>query len=73
MLTLTGSSFALPGFEVDLSVGGIQQKPSGQIQYPVPTGTAVDLKNDLGLGDKNKPFIRAKFEHPIFLIPNLYL
>ncbi|MEZ0324161.1 MAG: TIGR04219 family outer membrane beta-barrel protein [Hydrogenothermaceae bacterium] len=73
VLGLTYSSFALPGTEIDISVGAVQQKPSGQIQYPVPTGDVIDLKKDLGLGDKTKPFIRAKIEHPIFLIPNLYL
>lgn len=72
-LLVGGSSFALPGFEVDVSVGAVSQKPSGVIQYPVPTGDVIDVKKDLKIGDETKAFGRVKFEHPIFLLPNIYL
>lgn len=72
-LVVGGSSFALPGLELDVSVGAIGQKPSGVIQYPAPNGDVIDVKNDLRLGDETKVFGRVKFEHPIFILPNIYL
>lgn len=65
----TSLSYAI-GF--DISVGGMEQKPSGVIQYPVPDGDVISVRDTLGLGKETRAFVRLKLEHPIPLIPNLY-
>ncbi|RLJ70628.1 outer membrane protein [Hydrogenivirga caldilitoris] len=67
-LLFTGSTFALPLVNIDLSIGAMSHDPSGYVQYQ---GDKVDLKDDFGLDKKTKPFARAKIEIPI--VPNLYL
>ncbi|MCX8060180.1 MAG: TIGR04219 family outer membrane beta-barrel protein, partial [Aquificaceae bacterium] len=69
-LALIGESF---GLNVDVSVGVINHKPSGLIQHPVPNGDRIDAKRDLGIGDESKVFGRLKLEHPLPLIPDVYL
>ncbi len=69
LFLISGTAMAIPLMELDLSVGVMQQKPSGYLQY---RGDKLDVKNTLGLGDETKPFARLKFEHPVPLIPNLY-
>lgn len=65
-------SFAL-GLEA--GVGYWKQNPSGTLEYnpsgsPTPNDT-LDLKNDMNLGSKSRPFVRVKAELPLFL-PNVY-
>lgn len=73
VVAASGSSFALPGLELDVSAGAVGQKPEGVIQYPVPKGDVIDIKKDLGLGDETKVFGRVKFEHFLPIIPNIYV
>ena len=71
---LAGSSKA--GFLIDfeISVGTIQQKPSGFVSYKAESDAdKIDVKNDANLGDKTKPWAKFKLEHPIPLIPNIKL
>jgi outer membrane protein len=57
---------------IEVGVGYWKQEPSGTLSYQAvsPTDT-LDLKNDLNLGDKSRPYFRVKAELPIFL-PNIY-
>lgn len=64
---LSTSAYAT-GF--DLSIGGLRQDPSGDIEYE---GTRVNLDDDLKLGRRTRVDVRAKIEHPVPLLPNLYL
>ncbi|WP_456400091.1 TIGR04219 family outer membrane beta-barrel protein [Persephonella sp.] len=66
--SLFGVSSAVPLFEGEVSAGYIKQKPSGWIQYK---GDEVDVKDDLKLGDEDSYFLKAKFEHPVPVIPNI--
>jgi outer membrane protein len=72
---LAGSSKA--GFLIDFeaSIGAIQQKPSGYVSYKPASDITdrIDLKNDARLGDKTKPWVKLKLEHPIPIIPNIKL
>lgn len=61
---------AVPLFDGELSVGVMQQKPDGWLNY---RGSTVDLRDTLGFDDKTKFFAKAKIEHPIPFLPNLYL
>ena len=61
---------AVPLFDGELEVGVMKQKPKGWIQYK---GDRVDLKDDLRFDDETKFFAKAKIEHPIPLLPNIYL
>jgi outer membrane protein len=72
---LAGSSKAGPLIDFEISIGAIQQKPSGYVSYkPVSDITdRFDLKNDARIGDKTQPWARLKFEHPIPIIPNIKL
>lgn len=65
-----GVANAVPLFDGELSVGVMKQKPDGWLKY---RGNSVDLKNDLGFDDETKFFAKAKIEHPIPLLPNIYL
>ncbi|WP_457644214.1 TIGR04219 family outer membrane beta-barrel protein [Persephonella sp.] len=69
-LSLFGVSQAVPLFEGEISAGYIKQKPSGWVQYK---GDQIDLKDDLNLGDETSYFFRAKFEHPVPVLPNVIL
>jgi outer membrane protein len=75
IFVLAGSSKA--GFLIDfeISVGAIQQKPSGYVSYkPVSDiRDRIDVKNDARLGDETKPWAKLKLEHPIPVIPNIKL
>jgi outer membrane protein len=70
MLVVPYRAFAFIG--VDAGVGYWRQTPSGTLSYK---GTGVtdslDLKDDLGLDSKNRPFVRIKAELPLIL-PNIY-
>ncbi len=70
LATSVVSTFAAPLIDGEFSAGFIKQKPSGWVNYK---GDQVDIKNDLKIGDENSYFVKAKIEHPIPVIPNLYL
>ena len=61
---------AVPLFDGEVEVGVTQQKPEGWLSYK---GDVVDLREDLGFDDKFKPFVKAKLEHPIPILPNIYI
>jgi outer membrane protein len=75
ILLFAGSSKAGPLIDFEVSVGAIQQKPSGYASYkPVSQiRDRIDLKNDARIEDKTQPWARLKFEHPIPIIPNIKL
>ena len=61
---------------LEAGIGYWKQNPSGTLEYN-PAGTAtpadtLDLKNDMNLESKSRPFVRVKAELPLFL-PNIYL
>lgn len=62
---------ALPGLEVDLSVGYATRAPSGTLQYM--GGTNADLKDTLNLDSHSDMTGRLKIEHFIPVIPNFYV
>ncbi|MFZ8859714.1 MAG: TIGR04219 family outer membrane beta-barrel protein [Thermocrinis sp.] len=72
---LAGSSKAGPLIDFEISIGAIQQKPSGYVSYKAVSDIRdrIDLKNDARLEDKTQPWARLKFEHPIPIIPNIKL
>ncbi len=72
---LAGSSKAGPSIDFEISVGAIQQKPSGYVSYkPVSDiRDRIDVKDDARLGDETKPWAKLKLEHPIPVIPNIKL
>ncbi len=70
LLLSVGIANAIPLFDGEFTVGVVQQKPDGWLKYK---GTTVDLRKDLGFDDKTKFFAKAKLEHPIPLLPNIYL
>jgi outer membrane protein len=71
---LAGSSKAGPSIDFEVSIGAIQQKPSGYVSYEAESDNdRLDVKNDAKLGDKTKPWAKFKLEHPIPLIPNIKL
>lgn len=75
---LLASILSLPvlanALELEFSAGAIQQKPSGYVSYKPQSDTdKIDLKNDAHIGDKTKPWVKLKFEHPIPLLPNIKL
>jgi len=60
---------------LEAGIGYWKQTPSGTLEYN-PTGAAtatdaLDLKNDMNLEKKGRPFVRVKAELPLFL-PNVY-
>jgi len=75
ILLFAGSSKAGPSIDFEISVGAIQQKPSGYVSYKPVSDIVdrIDLKNDARIGDKTQPWARLKFEHPIPIIPNIKL
>jgi outer membrane protein len=72
---LAGSAKAGPLIDFEISIGAIQQKPSGYVSYKPASDILdrIDLKNDARLGDKTKPWARLKLEHSIPVIPNIKL
>jgi outer membrane protein len=72
---LVGSAKAGPLIDFEISIGAIQQKPSGYVSYkPVSDiRDRIDLKNDARLEDKTQGWARLKFEPPIPIIPNIKL
>jgi outer membrane protein len=75
IFVLAGSSKAGPLTDFEVSIGAIQQKPSGYVSYKPASDIRdrIDVKNDANLGDKTKPWAKFKLEHPIPLIPNIKL
>ncbi len=75
ILLFAGSSKAGPLIDFEISVGAIQQKPSGYASYKPLSDIRdrIDLKNDARIEDKTQPWARLKFEHPIPIIPNIKL
>lgn len=74
IFVLAGSSKAGPTIDFEISVGAIQQKPSGYVSYRAGSvADRIDVKNDVRLGDETKPWAKFKLEHPIPLIPNIKL
>ena len=72
---LTGSAKAGPLIDFEISIGAIQQKPSGYVSYKPASDIRdrFDLKNDARLEDKTQGWARLKFEPPIPIIPNIKL
>ncbi len=63
-------SFAAPVVDGEFSFGLLNQSPSGWVRYK---GDKVDIKDDLKIGDENSFFVKGKIEHPIPILPNVYL
>ncbi len=61
---------AVPLLDGEISAGYIKQSPSGWVQYK---GDQVDIKDDLKIGDEDSFFVKAKIEHFIPILPNIYL
>ncbi len=58
----------------EIAVGGWQHDPSGWIEYnpnDVPGDNRVDADDDLHLDTQTDFYARAKFEHPIPILPNI--
>lgn len=72
---LAGISKAGPLIDFEVSIGLIQQKPSGYVSYKPASDITdrIDLKNDARFGDKTQPWAKFKLEHPIPVIPNIKL
>ncbi len=71
---LAGISKAGPLIDFEVSIGLIQQKPSGYVSYKAESDNdRIDVKNDARVGDKTKPWAKFKLEHPIPVIPNIKL
>jgi outer membrane protein len=71
MLALPASSYALAGFGLEASVGGwFQGDPSGTIQNE---GEKLDLVDDFGFEGATRLNARVKLEHPVPVVPNIYL
>ncbi len=67
-------AFALPGIDVEITVGGWAQTPSGDLSYVtgVPgIDDALDLETDLGFDDQTRIIGRVKIDLPV--VPNIYL
>jgi len=70
MLVVPYRAFAFIG--LDVGVGYWRQTPSGTLAYKGTTANdTLDLKDDLNLDSKNRPFVRIKAELPLIL-PNIY-
>lgn len=71
MLALPASSYALVGFGLEASVGGwFQGDPSGNISNK---GEELDLVDDFGFEGATRINARIKLEHPVPVVPNIYL
>jgi outer membrane protein len=70
MLVFPYRAFAFIG--LDAGVGFWRQTPSGTLAYKsTVVNDSLDLKDNLGLDSKNRPFVRIKAELPLIL-PNIY-
>lgn len=67
-MAITMSMADFIGGEVDL--GYYSHSPSGTAQYK---GDSADIEKDLHWADEKDMFIRAYFEHPVPIIPNIRL
>jgi outer membrane protein len=71
VLALPASSFALVGFGLEASLGGwFQGDPDGTISNE---GEDLDLVDDFDFEGATRFNVRAKLEHPVPVVPNLYL
>jgi len=52
----------------ELNLGYYNHTPSGTLQYQ---GTPIDIENDLQWKDEGDIFVKAYFEHPLPIIPNI--
>jgi len=71
LASLVATSFGMADFiggEVDL--GYYSHSPSGTAQYK---GDVVDVEKDLHWENEQDMFVRAYFEHPIPIVPNIRL
>lgn len=57
----------------EIAVGGWHHDPSGWVEYPndAPGDNKVDADDDLHLDSQTDIYARAKFEHPIPILPNI--
>jgi len=63
------TSFSMADFiGGELNLGYYNHAPSGTLQYQ---GTPIDIENDLKWKDEGDMFVKAYFEHPLPLIPNI--
>jgi len=63
------TSFSMADFiGGELNVGYYNHTPSGTVQYQ---GTPIDIENDLKWKDEGDMFVKAYFEHPLPIIPNI--
>ena len=70
LLALPTASYALVGFGLEAGVGGwMQGDPSGTISNK---GEDLDLVDDFGFEGKTRLSVRAKIEHPVPVLPNVY-
>jgi len=74
-LSLTTSSALADTLGGEVAIGGWRHDPSGWILYPNtdPTATRLDVDDDLHLDTQSDLYLRAKFEHPLPIVPNLRL
>jgi len=63
------TSFSMADFiGGELNVGYYNHAPSGTVQYQ---GSPIDIENDLKWKDEGDIFLKAYFEHPLPIIPNI--
>jgi len=63
------TSFSMADFiGGELNVGYYNHTPSGTVQYQ---GTTIDIENDFKWKDEGDMFVKAYFEHPLPIIPNI--
>jgi len=72
VMAVASFSFAdvVPMVDIDASLGYVFQGISGKASYQ---GGEVDLKDQLKLGNSNNVMARIKFEHPVPILPNLFI
>ena len=74
LFAFAGSSKAGVLTDFEFSIGAIQQKPSGFVFYKAGSSVDhVDVRDDVHLGDKVKPWLRLKLEYSILFLPNIKL
>jgi len=63
------TSFSMADFiGGELNVGYYKHAPSGTVQY---LGTPIDIENDLKWKEEGDIFLKAYFEHPLPILPNI--
>jgi outer membrane protein len=71
---LAGSAKAGPLIDFEAAIGLIQQKPGGYVSFGAESDDdRIDVKGDARFGEKAKPWVKLKLEHPIPLIPDIKL